>query len=598
MSSRDISARRGVRTRRLLLCQEQNAPTFFYDYKKSSNRDGFLSIYSYLCHVIDDLLELLLVKHLLCVILLLVALCCCTTDADRQRMRAGLAALNDLNRNDQPFSPRDVEPYVSFFDDHGTPNDRLLAHYLLGRAYHEAGEAPMALECYHEATDCADTTSRDCDFAQLSRVYAQMARIFYDEGLYQQQLQNIKTSVSFSWQAKDTLAALMTYEQECFAYRRLGMSDSVIMIAEDVSQKYKRHGYPAHSAISLGIVIRTLIDEKSDFQKAKAYIERYESESGFFDSIGNIERGREIYYKLKGLYYLNINRYDSAEFYFRKELHDGKDFNNQHASAKGLAELYFRLHKADSAAKYYQYAYVMNDSVYAQKETKEVKRIQAMYDYTRQQEIANTESRRAESANKKSLLSLVVLLIFSLIASWLYIAKKQVVENLKSTSAELYAAREELANLLNERTTSHQTIKEKEDRIKNLEQKLGRYAKLIYFGSKKIENDMMESPNYQRVKDIAYIGQQLSEDDWTIIKKLFEEYLPGFYDFMMSKTTINTIEYRICLLLRLHFKTGEVANMLDVSPAYISKISSELYKKIFNKKGSSKELAKTLAKIT
>ena len=87
-------------------------------------------------------------KHLLTVIAIMLAFACCTTEADRSRMRTELDSINQRNRNDQPFTAADVQPYVDFFDDHGTPNDRLLAHYLLGRAYHEHGEAPMALQCY------------------------------------------------------------------------------------------------------------------------------------------------------------------------------------------------------------------------------------------------------------------------------------------------------------------------------------------------------------------------------------------------------------------------------------------------------------------
>ena len=74
-------------------------------------------------------------RHLLTVIAILLAFACCTTEADRNRMRAELDSINQRNRNDQPFTAADVQPYVNFFDDHGTPNDRLLAHYLLGRAY-------------------------------------------------------------------------------------------------------------------------------------------------------------------------------------------------------------------------------------------------------------------------------------------------------------------------------------------------------------------------------------------------------------------------------------------------------------------------------
>ena len=112
----------------------------------------------------------------------------CTTEADRSRMRSSLDSINMLNRNGQPFTIDDVQPYVHFFDDHGTANDRLLAHYLLGLAYYDHGEAPMALKCYQDAVDCADTTDADCDYAQLARVYAQMSQVFYSQELYQEQL--------------------------------------------------------------------------------------------------------------------------------------------------------------------------------------------------------------------------------------------------------------------------------------------------------------------------------------------------------------------------------------------------------------------------
>ena len=34
---------------------------------------------------------------------------------------------------------------VSYYDRHGSPNDRMLSHYLLGSIYRDMNEAPMAL---------------------------------------------------------------------------------------------------------------------------------------------------------------------------------------------------------------------------------------------------------------------------------------------------------------------------------------------------------------------------------------------------------------------------------------------------------------------
>lgn len=72
---------------------------------------------------------------MVCFFAVLAVLTGCTTAGDRARMRTGLDSINVRNRNSQPFTVSDVQPYVEFFDDHGTSNDRLLAHYLLGRAY-------------------------------------------------------------------------------------------------------------------------------------------------------------------------------------------------------------------------------------------------------------------------------------------------------------------------------------------------------------------------------------------------------------------------------------------------------------------------------
>jgi len=527
---------------------------------------------------------------------LLLLLMGCTMEGDRARMRVGLDSINVRNRTDQPFTVQDVEPYVLFFDNHGTPNDQMLAHYLLGRAYHEHGEAPMALQCYQEATERADTTATDCDYKQLSRVYGQMADIFYYQSLYRHQLIYNKLAEKYAWKGEDTLAALMCYEQESFAYASLGDMDSAIAIIDDVAEKYLEYGYPSYSAVSLGTNILRLLD-KGDYMKAKKNMDIYESQSGYFDSVGNIGTGREIYYKAKGRYYLYIGILDSADYWFRKELRDGRDFDNQHAAAKGLVELYQRLHQSDSVAKYSVYAYAMSDSAYARRTTKEVERMQAMYDYTRHQEIAHKESVRADLANDRLLISLIVLLTVFLVSSWLYIARKKVIESLKNAETELNEISIENLALKQDADANRQLITENEKRIKQLEKKLGKYGKLIFLGAERMENDLKKSPNYQSLQVFAYKGQKLSESHWDIVNNLINEYYPGFYDFIVSNMAIDSREYKICLLLRLHFKASEIANMLAVTPPYISKTCTEILESLYGKQGSSKELSRELCKI-
>ena len=257
-------------------------------------------------------------------------------------MRQRLDALNALNRADSVLTTTErdeAQVLADYFDRHGTPNDQMLAHYLLGRCYADMRESPMALHCYQEAITRADTLSSDCDFAQLCRVYGQSADIFYQQGLYRNQLEYDDVASSCAWRANDTLAALQCYAMKAAAYDRLQMKDSAILIYADAIRQMKAYKYNKVAAGFSGTLAKKLID-KGETVKALPYLQDYEQNSGYFDSLRDIAKGREVYYYAKGLYHLKTNQPDSAEYYFRKELRTGKDFNNQSAGAYGLSLLY------------------------------------------------------------------------------------------------------------------------------------------------------------------------------------------------------------------------------------------------------------------
>lgn len=540
-------------------------------------------------------------KHLLTVAVLLLALTCCTTEADRIRMRAGLDSINMRNRNDLPFTVSDVQPYVDFFDEQGTSNDRLLAHYLLGRAYHEHGEAPMALQCYQDAADCADTLNADCDYPQLARVYGQMAQVFYEHGLYRQQLHYERMAEKSAWTGNDTIAAIMNKEQEGLAYEGLGDKDSAINVFEEVSDYYKRLGYNSDAAISLGGTIKLLLSG-GEYEKAYNYMKKYEYQSGLFDKRGNIEEGREIYYYIKGQYFLSVGILDSAENFFRKELLIGKDFENQHAASLGLAELYHKLHFSDSAAKFYKYAYAMSDSLYGHRATKEVERIQSMYDYTRHQEIARQEQERANEERhiRNYLVFFLCIIIFACIFVGVIIIKKRKdrLEEYKRLTKELDEAIVEKEALYKHQSEYEEIIAAKNIHIAEIERKKALYAKMTYFNTAIAEKCLKESPTYKTIADKAIKGIFLTDDDYSKVNILIKEYLPGFDDLLTTKRhLLKEDEYHICMLLRLHFRPVDITGMLGLSKSQVSQLSTNIMNILFKSKGSSKDLSSTLGKV-
>ena len=540
-------------------------------------------------------------KHLLTVIVILLAFAFCTAEADRSRMRAELDSINQRNRNDQPFTAADVQPYVDFFDDHGTPNDRLLAHYLLGRAYHEHGEAPMALQCYQDALDCADTLSNDCDYAQLSRVYGQMAQIFYEQGLYRGQLVFQRLASKYAWKGKDTLAALMSYEQESQAYRNLNMPDSLLYICEHVSQLYRKYGYTHYAARALFHTFSTLIHRR-EFDKVRKYMLIYESESEYFDSLGNIQRGREIYYRIKGLYFLHTNVLDSAEYYFRKELRDGKDFGNQNSAANGLALLYNKIHKPDSAAKYAIYAYTMLDSVYAQRTPKEVERIQALYDYTRHQKIAHQEQKKA---NQRTIIIwicvgiiIVICLLTFIIIRELTRKKKTAEQKYMQSQSVIEQAQRDIVKLKTNAEINKELISEKEQIIREQETIMKSLLRYDSNSQSLADRKLIDTDIYKRFEQLSTKGQQPTQEEWEQIEQQIFFCYPGFKDLLSKHgSAINDKEYKTCLLIRIGIKPTNISSMLGVASSYITELRTKMLQKLFGMSGSSKSFDKLLKTI-
>ena len=95
----------------------------------------------------------------------------------------GLAFLGCKNQQEQEEGLMTSDSVAiglcDYFDGRGTPNERMLAHYILARTYIDMDEVPQALEELQKAVASADTTAADCDRKLLSRVHHQ-ARILLE----------------------------------------------------------------------------------------------------------------------------------------------------------------------------------------------------------------------------------------------------------------------------------------------------------------------------------------------------------------------------------------------------------------------------------
>lgn len=461
----------------------------------------------------------------------------------------------------------DAQRLADYFDRHGSANEQMLAHYLLGRAYADTHEAPMALNCYMDAIEKADTTREDCDFKLLSRVCIQAGEVYHHQDLLQEWLHCIHQATHYELLTGDTLAAMRNYAYKSAVLDKMGKSDSALFVTEQVISFLSSHGQHEETAAWAGYCARKLV-RKGQLPKAREYLDAYRNKSGYFDELGNIKKGKEVYYGVEGEYYLASGQMDSAEYYFRKELSTGKDVNNQNVGSKGLANVFRQTSRLDSALKYALYAYEMNDSFNSSMNAKSVKQIQSMFDYSRSLRIANEAIEKAHTR-------LLWLLLFGgisgvVIASLLFLYRSKV--------KEARVRYERL--LLMEKENS--LLRGDRSKATNPEQVV---AGMDYFQTTNIWRRMQE----MQVSTAAF-PMKLTDEDWEELKREIETAWPLFMDKLRSLyPNLNKRQMRVCLLTKIGLKPKLVAELVDLSEQGVGSLKRRLYEKAFNEKGGTKD---------
>lgn len=343
------------------------------------------------------------------------------------KMRYQLVYAKGMNKGYVDFTTDSLmKEIVDYYDNHGTCQQQMLAHYLLGCVYRDLGDSPAALSCYNDAVEKADTASKDCDYKLLTRVYEQEGALFLSQSMPQNALSAYQKAEKYAWIAKDTLSAVLSYEHLGNIYEYMDNKNKVIEVYENASRRYRQYGYPVQAARALGGAIQALILTKQ-YAKAKKYMDVFEAESGYFqkDSCYSYINYSHYYY-LKGLYCLESHS-DSAKYWFNKSQECAKTNNNKSFSAYAWYLYYIKHQQMDSVAKYSEQAFAYNDSANLDMERDLMQKMQAIYDYDRWKNVAHNEEVKATRANLTLLVSILVsvsVIIIGILAFLVYRKKE------------------------------------------------------------------------------------------------------------------------------------------------------------------------------
>ncbi len=504
-----------------------------------------------------------------------------------QRMRHSLLTMKAQNKAYVPFTSDTIaKGLVSYYDKNGTPNDHVLAHYLLGCVYRDLGEAPHAVDCYLDAVSLADTTSADCDYNTLSVAYSQMAKVYHQQLLLTNEMEARKHASRYSYLDKDTVKAIYHIERIADIYLLMNKKDSAELIIKEAQDLYLKHGYRQKVLQASLSLLYMYVKTPERFPEAKLLMDQFESESDWFDSNHELPPSRRQFYSYKGQYYEGIGLLDSAEYYYRKISRPNMKATQKDPMYRGLLSVFKKRHQADSIAKYAQLYGETNDSSIAKKDQELTAQMTSLYNYNRyKNEALEKENTALEAQNRLLYLCIFVALGILVLAyfgkKFLKWRKEKLLE-LKSRSQVVEMLQNELSQHEREKTqmTEEKSLLAQENHT--LKEEIGQMK--IRENAITSEN-LSDEPIVKQINELVLKPRTMTQEEWQLLTKAFARHCPQLLsDLRLHKA--NRVMTRVCMLSALNVRHNEQAALLDMTKQEVTNAKTAINLKLFNQNSS------------
>lgn len=530
------------------------------------------------------------------------------------RMRYDLLEAKAQNKAFVDFASDSIaKEFTKYYDSHGTANERMMAHYLLGCVYRDLGEAPHAVDCYLDAISQADTTAKDCDFYTLSCAYAQMADIYYKQLLLTNSIEANKKASIYAFRSNQPKFAITNLVGMASSYILLNKRDSAELILKKANGLYLRYGLLQNALQSSNSLLYLYVDNPSKLKEAKELIDKYEELSTHFDRSLELRGDKRQFYYYKGKYFEENNQMDSAEYYYRKVYRPNMSFVDMDPMYRGLLSVFTKRDLSDSIAKYSRLLTMACDSSIAQKDQALTAQMAASYNYNRYQKEALENEK---IAHHTQIILISILIGVAIVALFLYkrwrnhLKKQERLRAEYTKATEEYeknmrmmrlldsayqevinAMKDELSKTKSENQSRLETITAEYERNKTeLEEENHKLTGTI----RKLEKqeavsdylqktkELMNTEIVKHIKDLEQIPlSTLTKDDWNMLNAEIATYFPSIIHDLNSLPKITDQKIRVCLLVLLKIKDSSIANWLELKANRISNIKSELNKELF-----------------
>ena len=484
-------------------------------------------------------------------------------------------------------------PVTKYFSAHGSPLQRVRSCYVLGRVYCDLRLYGHALSAFDKALAVDD--GGDPPVCRYKARAATWAGFVYEErGLHGKALQYNKLSYKYAKEAD-------VPSVEVYSLRDIGRSYSYLKRNGVAIPYYKRAAEKA-KAMNDSYLYNVVMEEL-----AAVYIEEgmYRDARNALSTSFHGKVGMDVaaHYFIWAMYFEHIGRFDSALIYNRHGMNYGDEYANRDVSLD-MARLYLKGGKRDEALKYYEMYFSYADSLKDESITENadlLSHVERMLDVERENAALSDAKMRLTL-----LLSVILFVVFVAtfaIARYYLNVRKRLREQQERVKAYQREQQERemrsikrnevrIAQLQAELSSSQAELTELQRSLKHNEaEMLARSNEQMLSEQKQrelLEADFADSDVYKLFHDPT---ASPSMADYHRLADALDKAYGGFTTRLKEfYPAISEQEMWFCCMTKAGLSSKETCNISFYTFSALSMAKSRLYVKMFNKKGTAREL--------
>ena len=261
--------------------------------------------------------------------------------------------------------------------------------------------------------------------------------------------------------------------------------------------------------------------------------------------------------------------------------------DHQESAYKGLYTLYNNIGEQDSIAKYADLCYAISERQFEETSTEELRHMQALYNYSRNQRISQEKTLEATRSHHQLVVAIILFIFVGILISIYIIVqrhrKKMEIERIETDYQYqinmLEQAKYDLVQLKQQEFDL--LLQQKQQEVEERQSEIEKTQRLIS-PQITLEPQMIQTEIYQRLQYVVnHPSVKMEKGDWKSLDHMINEYLPNFMPKVNSMYHLSEDDYHICMLIRLNFTLSEIGLLANKTPQELYKRRKFMMKKMF-----------------